>query len=69
MEILVKNVDGIKLFLAIFERTYYGLYMCHFLWQFCNPFLKKTQPKMSYVLYEATFQAGSFAGIHVDSTV
>ena len=36
MEILVKNVkktaDGIKLFLAIFERTYYGLYMCHILW-------------------------------------
>ena len=37
MEILVKNVmktaDGIKLFLAIFERkrTYYGLYMYHFL--------------------------------------
>ena len=34
MEILVKNVkktaDGIKLFLAIFEKTYYGLYMCHF---------------------------------------
>ena len=36
MEVLVKNViktaDGIKLFLAIFERTYYGLYMYHFLW-------------------------------------
>ena len=38
MEILATNVmktaDGIKLFLAIFERkrTYYGLYMCHFLW-------------------------------------
>ena len=31
MEILVKNVkktaDYINLFLAIFERTYYGLYM------------------------------------------
>ena len=38
MEILVKNVkktaDGIKLFLAIFEKTYYGLYMCHFLWMY-----------------------------------
>ena len=36
MEILVKNVmktaDANKLFLAIFERTYYGLYMYHFLW-------------------------------------
>ena len=36
MEIFVKNVietaDSIKLFLAIFERTYYGLDMCHFLW-------------------------------------
>ena len=36
MEILVKNVkktaDGIKLFLAIFERAYYGLYICQFLW-------------------------------------
>ena len=36
MDILVKDIkktaNGIKLFLAIFERTYYGLYMCHFLW-------------------------------------
>ena len=36
MEILVKNVmktaDANKLFLTIFERTYYGLYVYHFLW-------------------------------------
>ena len=36
MEILVKNIiktaDDIKLFSAIFQKTYYGLYMCHFLW-------------------------------------
>ena len=35
MEILVKNVkktaDSIKPSLAIFERTYYGLYMCQLL--------------------------------------
>ena len=34
MENLVKNVmktaAGIKFFSAIFGRTYYGLYMCHF---------------------------------------
>ena len=36
MEILAKNVkktaDDIKLFSAIIERSYYGLYMCQFLW-------------------------------------
>ena len=36
MEILVKNVmktaDVNRFFLAIFERTYYGLDMYHFLW-------------------------------------
>ena len=36
MEIVVKNVtktaDAKKLFLGIFERTYHGLYMYHFLW-------------------------------------
>ena len=36
MEILVKNVmktaDVNKVFLAIFERSYYDLYMYHFLW-------------------------------------
>ena len=36
IEILVKGVmktaDASKLFLAIFERTYDGLYICNFLW-------------------------------------
>ena len=36
MEILVKNVmktaDVNKIFLAIFERSYYDPYMYHFLW-------------------------------------
>ena len=35
MEILVKNVmktvDANKVFLTIFEKTYYSLYMYHFL--------------------------------------
>ena len=28
----METTDVSKLFLAIFERTFYGLYMCHFLW-------------------------------------
>ena len=27
----MKTADGSKLFLAIFEKTYDGLYICHFL--------------------------------------
>ena len=59
MEILVRNVmktaDANKLFLAVFERTYYCLDMCHFLWLqhvsiksndkgflFCAPHLRKS---------------------------
>ena len=64
IEILVKSVmktaDVSKFFLVIFEITYDGLCICHFLWlqhvsiksndQGCNfalPLLKKAQPKMS----------------------
>ena len=36
MEILIKNImktaDVNKIFLAIFEKSYYDLYMHHFLW-------------------------------------
>ena len=28
----MKTADDSKLFLAIFERTYDGLYICYFLW-------------------------------------
>ena len=82
---VIKTADVSKLFLAIFERTYDGLYICHFLWlqrvfiksndrgcNFALPHVKralKSKPKMVRELYENTFQAGTFTDIHAHTTV
>ena len=63
----MKTADGSKLFLAIFEKTYDGLHICHFLWlqrvsiksndrgrNFALPHVKralKSKPKMVKELY------------------
>ena len=74
IEILVKSVmetaDFSKLFLAIFERTYDGLYICYFLWlqhvsiksndRRCNfllPHLKKSPKKHNQIWVKCCMKA------------
>ena len=78
---MMKTDDVSKLFLAIFERTYDGLYIC------CSMFLSKVrtwgailhpltwkralkaQPKLGSVLYGGIYQGSPFTDIPVYSTV